>query len=80
VPAGAIVLCLCALAACGEAQRPAAPIGPDGRLVIGPVHLRKVADNTFTLTIGAPPNAPRKVLFSAICLDCLDGGSVDSDS
>jgi hypothetical protein len=50
-------------------------IEADGRFAIGPLRLRKIADNTFTLTIDAPPNAPRKVHFSAICLDCLAGGS-----
>jgi hypothetical protein len=47
----------------------------DGTFVIPALHLRKIADNTFTLTIEAPPNAPRKVHFSAICLDCLAGGA-----
>jgi hypothetical protein len=50
-----------------------AAIGADGRFAIPRLHLRKIADNTFTLTIEAPPNAPRKVHFSAICLDCLAG-------
>jgi hypothetical protein len=44
-----------------------------GRFVFASLRLRKVADNTFTLTIDAPPNAVRKVHFSAICLDCLAG-------
>ena len=48
-------------------------IGAGGRFAIAPIRLRKVADNTFTLTITAPPNAPREVHFSAICLDCLAG-------
>ena len=51
----------------------AAAVAPDGRFAIGPMRLRKIADNTFTLTIVAPPNAPRKLHFSAICLDCLAG-------
>jgi hypothetical protein len=55
-----------------------AAVGPDGRFVIPRLHLRKIADNTFTLTIDAPPNAPRKVLFSAICLDCLAGATPPS--
>jgi hypothetical protein len=38
-----------------------------------PVGFRRVADNTFTVSIDAPPAAPRRVLFSAICLDCLAG-------
>ena len=50
-----------------------ASIAPDGRFVIPAIRLRKIADNTFTLTIDAPPNAQRKVHFSAICLDCLAG-------
>jgi hypothetical protein len=48
-------------------------IAPDGRFAFAALRLRKVADNTFTLILQAPPNAPRKVLFSAICLDCLAG-------
>jgi hypothetical protein len=57
-----------------------AAIAADGRFALRPVALRKVADNTFTVTIEAPPNATRKVLFSAICLDCLAGGAVPSTS
>jgi hypothetical protein len=53
----------------------AAAIQADGQFVIPRLHLRKIADNTFTLTIQAPPHAPRKVHFSAICLDCLAGGT-----
>jgi hypothetical protein len=53
----------------------AAAIQADGRFVIPPLRLRKIADNTFTLTITAPPNALRKIHFSAICLDCLAGGA-----
>ena len=56
----------------------AAAIGADGHFVLPPLRLRKIADNTFTLTIDAPPNALRKVHFSAICLDCLAGGSSPS--
>jgi hypothetical protein len=52
-----------------------AAIRADGRFAIPRLHLRKIADNTFTVTIHAPPNAPRKVLFTAICLDCLAGGT-----
>jgi hypothetical protein len=51
-----------------------APIGRDGRFALPAVRLRKVADNTFTITFRAVPHAPRKVLFTAICLDCLSGG------
>jgi hypothetical protein len=54
--------------------RHSAAVGPDGRFRLPAVRLRKIADNTFTITIQAPPHAPRKVLFSAICLDCLAGG------
>jgi hypothetical protein len=53
----------------------AAAIRAGGRFVIPRLHLRKIADNTFTLTIQAPPHAPRKVHVSAICLDCLAGGT-----
>jgi hypothetical protein len=48
-------------------------ISADGRFVIPALRLRKQADNTFILTINGPPNAPRKVYFSALCLDCLAG-------
>jgi hypothetical protein len=58
----------------GSSAPHAAAIQADGRFVIPRLHLRKIADNTFTLTITAPPSAPRKVHFSAICLDCLAGG------
>ena len=57
----------------GSSVPHAAVIEADGRFVIPPLRLRKIADNTFTLTIDAPPNAPHKVHFSAICLDCLAG-------
>jgi hypothetical protein len=57
----------------GRRGRYAAAIDPGGRFVISRIRLRKIADNTFTLTIDAPPNATRKVHFSAICLDCLAG-------
>jgi hypothetical protein len=59
----------------GSARPHTAAIAPDGRFAIPRLHLRKIADNTFTLTIAAPPGAPRKVHFSAICLDCLAGGA-----
>jgi hypothetical protein len=48
-------------------------VDASGRFVIAGIHLRKIADNTFTVTVDAPPNAPHKVHFSAICLDCLAG-------
>ena len=57
----------------GGHGRHAASIAVDGRFVISAIRLRKIADNTFTVTIDAPPNARRKVHFSAICLDCLAG-------
>jgi hypothetical protein len=56
-------------------QRLTAPIDERGRFVFRDLRLRKVADNTFLLTIDAPPNAPRLVRFSAICLDCIVSGS-----
>jgi hypothetical protein len=56
----------------------AAAIQANGRFVIPRLHLRKIANNTFTVTITAPPNAVRKVHFSAICLDCLTGGAPPS--
>jgi hypothetical protein len=59
--------------ALGSAAPHAAAIQADGRFAIPPLHLRKISENTFTLTISASPNAPRKVRFSAICLDCLAG-------
>jgi hypothetical protein len=46
--------------------------GPDGSFAL-PVRFRRVADNTFTIALDAAPAAPRKVLFTAICLDCLAG-------
>jgi hypothetical protein len=62
----------------GRPVRHLATIGPDGRFVLPGLRLRRIADNTFTLTIEAPPNAPRKVLFGAICLDCLAGATPPS--
>jgi hypothetical protein len=59
----------------GPEQRVAAPIDERGRFVFRDLRLRKVADNTFLLTIDAPPNAPRLVRFSALCLDCIISGS-----
>jgi hypothetical protein len=59
--------------ALGSAAPHVAAIQADGRFAIPPLHLRKISENTFTLTIAASPNAPRKVRFSAICLDCLAG-------
>jgi hypothetical protein len=45
----------------GGRGRYAATIDADGHFVISRIHLRKIADNTFALTIDAPPNATRKV-------------------
>jgi hypothetical protein len=53
-------------------------ISADGRFVVPALRLRKQADNTFILTIDGPPNAPRKVYFSALCLDCLAGAPPSS--
>jgi hypothetical protein len=54
-------------------------VGADGAFRL-PVRFRRVADNTFTLTIEAPPAALRRVLFTAICLDCLAGSPAPSPS
>lgn len=59
----------------GPAQRLTAGINERGEFVFRDLRLRKVADNTFLLTIDAPPNAPRLVRFSALCLDCIISGS-----
>lgn len=58
----------------GSSRSLRAEIEADGRFVLPTVRLRKVANNSFVLDIDAPPSAPRKVYFSAICLDCLAGG------
>jgi hypothetical protein len=58
----------------GSSRAHTASIGAGGRFAVPPLHLRKLSENTFTLAIEAPPSAPRKVHFSAICLDCLAGG------
>jgi hypothetical protein len=44
----------------------------DGSFVL-PVRFRHVADNTFTITVAPPRAAVHKLLFTAICLDCLAG-------
>ena len=59
----------------GREQRVTAPIDERGQFVFRDVRLRKQADNTFLLTIEAPPNALRLVRFSALCLDCIVSGS-----
>jgi len=63
----------------GGSRAVAGTIGPGGAFALPEIRLRKVADNSFVVTIDAPPNAPRKVHFSAICLDCLAGGPPPSD-
>ena len=59
----------------GGSRAHRARIGADGRFALPAIRLRKIADNTFIVAIDAPPSAPRKVYFSAICLDCLAGGT-----
>jgi hypothetical protein len=59
----------------GPNQRFTARIDERGGFVFSGIRLRKVADNSFLLAIEAPPNAPRLVRFSAICLDCIVSGS-----
>jgi hypothetical protein len=49
-------------------------IGAGGRFALPAIRLRKLAENGFVVGIQAPPAAPRKVHFSAICLDCLAAG------
>ena len=63
----------------GAPQPVSSAIRPDGTFALRAVRLRKVADNSFVVAIDAPPNAPRKVDFSAICLDCLAGGPPPGD-
>ena len=69
-PAGARVR---AVREVGPSVARSASVGVDGRFRLPAFRLRKVADNTFTVAIHAPPHAARKVLFTAICLDCLAG-------
>jgi hypothetical protein len=59
----------------GFKQRLTAAIDERGQFVFSDLRLREVADNTFLLTIDAPPNAPRLVRFTALCLDCIISGS-----
>jgi hypothetical protein len=72
VPAGGRVV---ARRESGPEQRVTAPIDARGQFAFRDLRLRKQADNTFLLTIEAPPNAPRLVRFSALCLDCIVRGS-----
>ena len=58
-----------------EAKPVRGRIGEDGHFALPAIRLRKIADNTFVVALDAPPNAPRKVYLSAICLDCLAGGT-----
>jgi hypothetical protein len=58
----------------GPEQQVTAPIDERGQFVFRHLRLRRRADNTFLLTIEAPPNAPRLVRFSALCLDCIISG------
>ena len=62
----------------GPSRTYTSQIGGDGRFVLPTIRLRKLANNSFVLTIDAPPNALRKVYFSAICLDCLAGAPPSS--
>jgi hypothetical protein len=52
-----------------------AQIAEDGQFVLPTQRLRKIANNTFTLSFDVPPSAPRKAYFTAICLDCLAGAA-----
>jgi hypothetical protein len=63
----------------GGARPVSGAIAADGAFALPAVRLRKVADNSFVVSIDAPPNAPRKVHFSAICLDCLASGPPPSE-
>jgi hypothetical protein len=56
-----------------ETKRYTARIAEDGHFVLPTQRLRKIANNTFTLSFDVPPSAPRKAHFTAICLDCLAG-------
>jgi hypothetical protein len=64
----------------GSGKSFGARIGPDGRFALPTLRLQKIANNSFFLDFHAPPNAPRKAYFSAICLDCLAGGPPPSTS
>ena len=63
----------------GGARPVSGAIGAEGTFELPAVRLQKIADNSFVVSIDAPPNAPRKVHFSAICLDCLAGGPPPAD-
>jgi hypothetical protein len=57
-----------------------APIADDGQFVLPTQRLRKIANNTFTLSFDVPPSAPRKAYFTALCLDCLAGAPPPSSA
>ena len=63
----------------GGSRTVSGEIGPDGAFALPAVKLQKIADNSFDVSVHAPPNAPRKIHFSAICLDCLAGGPPPSE-
>jgi hypothetical protein len=52
-----------------------AAVASDGRFRLPTIRLRHQANNSFVVSIHAPPHALRKVRFSAICVDCLASGS-----
>ena len=58
-----------------ETKTSTARIADDGRFVLPTQRLRKIANNTFTLSFDVPPSALRKAYFTAICLDCLAGAA-----
>lgn len=57
----------------GAAKARRAEIDAGGRFALPTMRLRRVANNSFVVDLDVPPNAPRKVYYSAICLDCLAG-------
>jgi hypothetical protein len=63
-----------------KTKRYTAEIAEDGRFVLPTQRLRKIANNTFTLSFDVPPSAPRKAYFTALCLDCLAGGPPPSSA
>jgi hypothetical protein len=64
----------------GSSKAVRSDIGADGSFVMPTVRLRKQANNSFIVAIHAPPNALRKVRFSALCVDCLASGSRSGSS
>jgi hypothetical protein len=66
-----------------EGERPTladARLRAGGLFLVPALKLRKQANNSFVVTIHAPPSAPRKVYFSALCLDCLAGAPAPSSA